>query len=152
MCFGRNQVPPKELLQLVENPARAERMVLLKPLSSVISLTKPDAVSCTRAKMASGIAVPMETQQPNVVENWIKPFGPPRATIPPPTVTAQGTSMPSKLRMIRNRIRSLRRRLPKSKEGWIFLAYFTFIFVYAIYDFFHYMLVLFSTALSIRAH
>jgi hypothetical protein len=148
LCFHRNRVPPKSLLQLVDNPSRAERMVLLKPLSSVISLSKSPAVSCTRATMASGIA----TQQVNAVEQWIKPFGSPPSPVPPLTPKPRDTSIVSKLRSIRNRTRSLRRHLPKSKEGWIFLAYFTFIFVYAICDFVHYTWVLFTTALSIRAH
>ncbi|CAB9518938.1 TBC1 domain family member 20 [Seminavis robusta] len=147
------QVPPKTLLNLVNDPGLAERMVLLQSPPVIVAPSSCTAETCSRAKMASGVSVYMATQQPDVVGKWLRPFGPPPCPFPPPSPTAQPTRRPTtQLRRIRNRLRQVRRLLPKTREGWIFFAYFSFIFLYSLYDFIHYSWVLFATRLATRAH
>ena len=154
------QVPPQCLLQLVEAPERAERMGLMKSLALwTLDGESSTFTTCSpRAKMASGVPVLMKTlQHGDAVVSWRKPFGPPAVVIPltPPPQQQQVTKrsvFQVYKRRVRNTIRSIRRRLPKSKWALFAMLYFTCVMIYGIYDWTHYMCVFYMAQLFLMAH
>ena len=154
-------VPPQSLLQLVDDPERAERMGLMKSLSfwTLDDESSTFTSACPRAKMASGVPVLMTSQHKgeNVVP-WRKSFGPPAVTIPdiPPPELDQQAPKRSVFqiyrRKVRNTLRSVRRRLPRSKWTMFFMVYFSCVFLYGLYDWTHYTCTYYSAQLFLLAH
>ena len=126
----RKQIPPKSLLQFVDDPDRANNMTLMKALSSLdtTGASMSSSNECSRAKMASGVAVLMETQaQPSdtsISTQWLKHFGPPIVIRP----KAQRT-LKQRLRRLS---RSIVRRLPQNQWNRLALTWLAFNIVYVV--------------------
>lgn len=163
------QHPPQSLLQLVDEPERAECMGLMQSLKFWTldqggSTFKGDIQSsfdssCPRAKMASGVPVLMTNPPEALVADWRKPFGPPLETPVPPkpstvpvTTTKQRSPIRKLQRRMRNTLRQVRRRLPQSTGVLMVLLYFTCILLYGLYDWMHYTYLYYMAQLYLLAH
>ena len=132
----RKRVPPKSLLDMVDDRERLNSMTLMKSLTSLDSAARTPSDPCARAKMASGVSVLMEAQAD---VNWLRPFGP-SVLIRPKAQRPKTVKM--RLRLF---VRSIVRRLPQNKGNQLALAYGMFVIIYAVCKLFFEVYLLFAT-------